>query len=269
MDGHVHFHSLRRVAATLDAAARNFRVHGLGHGHEHGAGIRCVGALLLNQAHGERVFESLAAAGNCNGWRLSPVPDEPHSLIAERGDRWILIVCGRQVRCDNGLEVAALGTTQEFPDRRPFRETLSRVQDSAALTVLPWGFGKWLGSRGSQVQAVLEGPADAWLAVGDNGGRLGLLGQPAMVRTAGRAGFLVLPGTDPFPFGADHERVGAFGFFAGVVPGRQRPWAELSGWLRSQSRSPQPYGRALGPVRFIANQIGIQFYNRFRRRSVS
>jgi hypothetical protein len=262
VDGHVHFHALDRAGATLDAAAKNFRAHG-------GRAAGCVGALLLTQARGERIFEALIRTPDCEGWRLERVADEPQSLIAERDGLWILVVCGRQVRCETGLEVAALGTTEEFADGQPLEATIARVQETGALAALPWGFGKWIGRRGALVRDVLNSRSERWLAVSDNGGRLDLLGQPAMIRAASRSGYLVLPGTDPFPFGGDHRRVGGFGFFARVVPRKERPWSELAGWLTAQRQSPESYGRALGPSRFVVNQLGIQLYNRLRQRSAA
>jgi hypothetical protein len=262
VDGHVHFHALECVAPTLDAAAGNFRRYG-----SRSAG--CLGALLLNQASGEQVFEALTRESRCGAWRLSRVADEPQSLIAERDGAWILVVCGRQVRCERGLEVAALGTIHEFADGQPFEATIARVQASDALAALPWGFGKWMGGRGALVRKVLGRRPESWLAVADNGGRLAFLGQPSLVRAASRTGYLILPGTDPFPFGGDYRRAGGFGWFAGVLPGERRPWGSVAAWLRAQRQSPEAYGRALGPCRFVANQIGIQLYHRRRRRAAA
>jgi hypothetical protein len=92
-----------------------------------------------------------------------------------------------------------------------------------------------------------------------------LLGQPRLVREAAARGYRVLPGSDPFPFGGDHRRVGAFGFLAEVTPDAAAPWRDLAAWLHGLRRSPQAYGRALDPVRFVFNNVGIQLYNRLGR----
>jgi hypothetical protein len=258
VDGHVHFHSAERVAMTLDAAADNFRrVRGAGTGD-------CLGALLLTQAGGERVFEALRDQPSCGDWRIRPVPDEEQSLLAERGETAIAVVCGRQVRCERGLEVTALGTTEEFADGRPLEDTIRELRASGALVSLPWGFGKWMGARGEQVRRALHQNDSAALAVCDNGSRLQLLGRPKLVQEAAALGYRVLPGTDPFPFGGDHRRAGSFGFLA-AEPGRDRPWQDLRAWLDAQESSPPAYGAALGPVRFVINNVGIQFRNRRKR----
>lgn len=260
VDGHVHFHSLDAVAPTLGAAARNFRqVSRRPRG--------TLGALLLTQASTERVFEALSTMSNPDGWTFAVVQGEPETLLAHRGADAIAIVCGRQVRAADGLEVLALGTLREFPDGLPFGEALEAVSASGALTVIPWGFGKWFGERGRRVEQALEKTGREAVFVGDNGSRLAWAGQPALVRSAQERGFRVLPGTDPFPFARGYRRVGRFGFLTDVDPAEPRPWQALRAWLVNRRTSPPAYGQATGPVTFVFNQVGIQVYNRVRRRA--
>ena len=257
VDGHVHFHDVGRVSLTLDAAAKNFRAVG-----DRPAGL--LGALLLTQAASERVFETLQESPMAGAWRVSLASDEPETLIAQRDDEAIAIVCGRQVRAADGLEVLALGTLEAFPDGLPFPDALEAVRSSGALAALPWGFGKWLGIRGERVEAMLESTGPEVLFVGDNGGRVDALGMPAIIRQAASRGFRILPGTDPFPFGSDHRRVGTFGFLAEVEVPEAAPWRALRGWLEGRQQSPEPYGAAIGMVRFVANQLRIRVWNRPR-----
>ena len=258
VDGHVHFHELDLVPPTLDAAADNFRALGVDT-------VRPLGALLLTQTAGERVFERLRELTQIRHWRISAVPGEPETLLARRGDSTVAIVCGRQVRAADGLEVLGLGTCNTFDDGRPFLESVQAVRQSGALTVVPWAVGKWLGRRGQRVRDTLASIAPQEVFVGDNGGRLNLLGKPPLVREFQRRGFRVLPGTDPFPFGADHRRVGRFGFLADLTPTEEAPWRNLRAWLLHPGSVPRPFGRALGPVAFLFNQLGIRIYNRLRR----
>jgi hypothetical protein len=259
VDGHVHLYTPELAAATFDSAADNFRAYG---GREAGR----VGVLLLTQGSRERVFETLRKRRACGSWRIKPSAVEEQSLTIESGARSIAVICGRQIRCERGLEVAALGTTDDYADGLPFDETIGRVQASGAWAVIPWGFGKWTGSRGEQVRGALARYSPRSLSVADNGGRLALLGSPQIVRAARASGYRVLSGSDPFPCGDDHRRVGAFGFFAGIVPGEETPWRDLSTWLAS-AEAPETYGSAVGMARFLVNQIGIQSYNRKQRKA--
>jgi len=256
VDGHVHFHTQACVGPTLDAAAANFRAAG-------GRSEGWLGGILLAQTSGERVFEVLRTSAAVKGWALTPAQDEPQTLIARRGASSLAVICGRQVEAADGLEVLALGTLEDFPDGLPFGEAVEAVHRSGALTVIPWGFGKWLGERGRRVAKTLESLGTQVLFVGDNGSRLGLLGQPALVRASGQRGFRVLPGTDPFPIAHGYRRVGGFGFLAELNPAESAPWRELRAWLTERTVSPRPYGRASGPIEFVFNQVGIQVYNTF------
>lgn len=251
----MHFHRLDAVAATLDAAARHF-------GAVSGRTAGLLGALLLTQTATERVFEHLQGLPATGDWRLAPAASEPQTLLAQRGTSSLAIVCGRQVRAGDGLEVLALGTLERFADGLPLADAVAEAMRSGALTVIPWGFGKWLGSRGHRVSRLLESLSPADVFLGDNGGRLAWLGRPRLIRAGEARGFRVLPGTDPFPFARGYRRVGAFGFLADIEPPGTAPWNALRAWLQATPGSPRAFGRAAGLLSFAFCQVGIQAYNR-------
>lgn len=258
VDAHVHFHDALRVAPTLDAAAMNFkavgrRVDGL------------LGVLLLTQSNTERVFETLQESPRAGEWQVVPASAETETLIARRVTEFIAVVCGRQLRTAEGLEVLALGTRDRFPDGLPLADAIASVRDSGAVAVLPWGFGKWMGARGRQIEQAFARGAPERLFAGDNGGRVGLLPMPRLIGESAARGFRVLPGSDPFPFAGDHRRVGGFGFLAATELPISAPWKALRTWLLENKGSPLPYGRGCNPLRFAFNQLGIQVYRRFQR----
>lgn len=262
VDGHVHFHDRALVAVTLDSALANFdRVI------PPDTGLR--GVLLLTQAVNERVFEEFEAGATAGAWSLRALADEPQTLIARKDEATLAIVCGRQVRASNGLEVLALGTRETIPDGMSLEDSVAAARVTGAVTVLPWGFGKWIGARGKLIRAVLRKNGPDVLFVGDNGGRLASVAAPILMRQAVHEGFKVLPGTDPFPFGADYSRVGGFGFLADIHPGELSPWRRLRDWLISSRESPTAFGTALTPARFLFNQGWIQIHNRVKRRAVA
>ena len=259
MDAHVHFHRMELVAPTLDSAARNFSMF------ERPASA-VTGVLLLAESARERIFDRLRGVGMLGDWQFRESPGEPVTILAEARDRRIAIVCGRQIRCALGLEVLALGTMATYPEGLELEETLDRVTADGAVASVPWGFGKWIGRAGAQVAGFFSRGPRVRVFAGDNGGRLDVTGQPGLLDSARRAGFEVLPGTDPFPFSSDYRRVGSFGFLADVEPPAPAPWAALREWLEDQRQSPQAYGRALGPLRFAFNQCWIQVHNRMLTR---
>lgn len=255
VDGHVHFHESSRVPGTLDAAAANMLTFGTSR-----RGL--IGALLLAQAERERVFEALRETGRAGDWLFTPSEAEAESLIARKQDLAVVIVCGRQVRTNDGLEVLAIGTCRTFDDGQSLEAALDAVSRTNAVPVIPWGFGKTWGKRGSRIERLLTAGRIPELFVGDNGSRLDMLGVPEWINDAQQRGYRVLPGSDPFPLGDDHIRAGSFGFLAPLVPDATAPWLALRNWLVAGQGSPAPYGRASGIVRFVRNQVGIQVRNR-------
>jgi hypothetical protein len=246
---------LQDVAATLDAAVGNFaRVCP--------EPVTLFGALLVTQTAREQVFEALASAGRAGEWQIAGVPDEPETLLASQGRKAVALIRGRQVRADDGLEVAALGTCREFCDGRPFAETLVEVVESGAVAVIPWGFGKWTGRRGQLVDDVMTRMHRTPVFLGDSGARAGFLGEPALIRRGRLRGMRVIAGTDPFPFAGDFRRVGGFGFLADVDPDPAAPWGSLRAWLMNSQSTPHVYGSPSNPIRFLINQLGVQVYNR-------
>lgn len=260
VDAHVHLHTLSNVPATLDAAAAHF--------DEAWAGRKSLlGCLLLTQMAHERVFEALTARDMVGGWRLQRLEQEPETLIASSRGRSMALVCGRQVRAEDGLEVAALGTLQTFPDGRPFVESLEAVLATDAIAAIPWGFGKWLGARGRRVEAALERHDPRQIFLGDSGARSRGMREPGLIRRARARGIRVLAGSDPFPFGADCRRVGGFGFLAEIEPDAARPLHALRAWLRAPQATPALYGHPSTPLRFLINQVGVQVHNRVAQKA--
>jgi len=259
VDGHVHFHRLDRVGETLDFAAANFSQVGCG-------GTNLQGVLMLVESHAEDVFGQLADVGVAGDWCISAVEREPQSLLASSCGRTLLIICGRQIRCADGLEVLALGALQRYPQGADIERTLARVQADGHLAVVPWGFLKWRGARGDRIRDIIAGRPRGSLFFGDNGGRIEALGPPRLLQQAEQAGFALLPGTDPFPFGHDYRRVGSFGFVARAELDPAAPWTTLQHWLRERPDRVRPYGRALGPLKFVFNQGWIQVHNKMLRR---
>jgi len=257
VDGHVHFHRLDAVERTLHCAADNMTSIG-------GQNSGLIGALLLAQTSRERVFERLYTLTQVGKWQIESVADEPVTIVVrDHRGRALALVNGRQVRAAGGLEVLALGTCREFRDGQPFEDAVDDVRASGAVTVLPWGFGKWLGERGRRVRAVLDALDPGDVLLGDNGGRWQTWPEPRMFRKYRERGFRILPGTDPFPFGADESRVGSCGACVGFVPTAEAPWRMLKRAFADPAADWMRYGSGVGLGRFVANNVGIQLRNRW------
>lgn len=255
-DTHVHFHHCFDAASFLSAAADNLRL-------ETDDSDLIHGAICLTETARANWFEQLTevagkgATSGIAGWHVQ-CTDEPASLIATDAlGRRLAIIAGRQIVCQERLEVLALGYPHRFVDGQPIRDVAENVHEAGAVAVIPWGFGKWTGSRGDIVARLLADPPCP-LFVGDNAGRLAGLSEPRLFADAKSRGISVLPGTDPFPFAWDGLRVGSYGleWSGGLDP--DAPFDSLKQLMTESITDAVRYGELEGIFGFLRNQTAIQ-----------
>jgi hypothetical protein len=258
IDTHVHFHACFQRDAFLDAALDNF-ARGA---EELGVSRPFTGCLMLAEMAGERYFlrwQRHEDGVKFGAWDFEPAAD-PATLIARRrtdGAR-LLLISGRQVRSREGLEVLGLATLEEFPDGLPFDDALARVRWSGALTVIPWGFGKWWLYRGALVEQVVCRSERPGICLGDNAGRPGIGGRPRLFREAEARGIPVLPGSDPLPFPEQAGRAGAYGLLLTEGFDEQQPARSLRQALRALTAPPRTYGRCRDLTGFCQDQLALR-----------
>lgn len=234
LDGHVHVHPGYDEGTFLAAAHANLSRQGDG-----------FPALLLAEMAGANVFARWRSGRA--PWPVEPT-EEAASLVL--GGR-LLVVAGRQIVTREGVEVLAQATAETWADGQPLDDTLRQVLDAGALAVLPWGAGKWLGARGRLVaQAARRFP----VLIGDSALRPVGWPAPALFRH-----HVVLAGTDPLRMPAEQHRVGSYGFPLQGSFDLRRPAARIRAVLERTTRSPRPFGRRVGLVRFARQQLGLRW----------
>jgi len=252
-DTHVHFHACFEEGPFLDAAATALKA---------GSADTITAVLCLTESHDANWFGRLTEldenteVGN-SGWRKKKTQDNNSVIVSDSNGRRLAIIAGRQIVSKERLEVLALGYANLFDDGEPIRSVLNHVSDTGALPVVPWGFGKWAGSRGEIVKQLFEDPPCDF-AVGDNGGRLSILSEPALFGTARSKGYSILPGTDPFPFRWDSHRAGTFGIEWRGSLDPDTPFESLKALILDQSRAGEPFGHLERLPAFVRNQVAIQ-----------
>jgi hypothetical protein len=266
VDGHVHVYDCFSVPAVFDAAAANFAAAA---DTLEGAG-RYDSVLCLVEGARERFLADVRSGKQGRVWRgthgywEAELGDEPEVVTVRRGGTRLLLLAGRQLVTRERLEVLALGTTAPLHDGASLEDTLAAVRDAAALAVLPWGVGKWVGARGAIVSRALDDPQWSHVLVGDNGNRLSLSPEPTQLARARREGRRVLPGSDPLPLPGQESRVGSYGFALHADLDPLRPAAALRALLAGRA-SLVPFGRRARLARFVGNQLALQLKTRLRR----
>jgi hypothetical protein len=267
VDAHVHIHDCFDLAEFLDAAARNFSAAAAAQSLAAGY----VSVLCLTETCRARKFEQLRSlAESCTDggvvegstWRVYATA-EPISISADHPEFGrIHIIAGKQIVVAERLEVLALGCAKSWADGLPASEVIDGVTSSGAVAVLPWGFGKWLGRRGRILRSLLEQHHSQCLFLGDNSGRPIFFAEPNEFELGRRLGLKVLPGTDPLPFASEARRAGSFGGLVDGLVSDLKPWTDLCRHLVQPDLTIQPFGRLETPLRFLRNQLAMQYVTR-------
>lgn len=236
IDTHVHLHRPSHALEDLKIAARNFA-----DANEHAT----VAVVMLAERAGYNAFRLLAAQ----------LPEAgPDAVWYESNSLRLLVVAGRQIVTQEGLEILGLATRNPIPDGLSAHGVLARLRSSDALAVLPWGAGKWLGKRGRIVDQLIEEAPSGQLFLGDNGGRPAWWSVPQFSKK-----IRVLAGSDPLPLRGSTAGIGRFG---SRVKGRldeSHPVENLKQLLRDPHTRVSTYGRLTPSLRFFSDQARLRF----------
>ncbi|MHC5066346.1 MAG: hypothetical protein ACYTG5_20510 [Planctomycetota bacterium] len=265
LDFHVHFHRQFDERDFLAGA----RSHYLAVRRQLALPGRFLGVLAFVDLAGQDSLEHLGnwIAESESDWTVLSTAEPVALIVADevQGVEFVLLA-GRQIGTAEGLEVLAVGSREVQEDGRPILDTLDSVRATDAVTILPWGFGKWWLRRGRVVEDVLMSAAPEILFLGDSGGRLRYGGTPRAFRLAADRGIRILPGSDPLPLPGHAGRAGSYG---AVIEGdldRDRPAAALKRILAENRAQPRIHGvlRALWP--FVGDQVAMQVRKKMSRR---
>jgi len=247
VDAHAHLHACFAVESFLLAAARRLSKEGSG----------TPGALVLTEGRGERAMEALEGLGARTAWGVEPLEAGAVLRLRRRGSGdQVLAVRGRQLRTRENLEVLAVGGAVEtLSDGSSVGATVRAVQAAGGVPVIPWGFGKWWGSRAAVVLRCIERTDPSLLFLGDSGGRMAGSPRPRLLDLARHRGVRVLSGSDPLPFAREGTRAGSFGSILSVGLDPDRPASSLVEALRDPTLEPRSFGRGVSPGRFLLNQV--------------
>jgi hypothetical protein len=255
VDGHVHYHSCFGVRDFLEAARSNFQA-----ARREVGDPDAMGCLMFSESawsHHFRAFADGLIERATRDWTVEAT-DEACSVVARKdGNAELLLIAGRQIVTAERLEVLALATLQEYPDALPIGEAIDLALSTGAVTVLPWGFGKWTGGRGRIVRHILSSPVADELCVGDNGGRPAAGPEPALFALARETGVPILPGSDPLPLPAEVRKPGRCGFLLQGPVDLHAPAAGIREMVSSRAQ-PRRYGRLERLATFVHRQAALR-----------
>ena len=250
IDAHGHFYSCFDANAFLEAANANFdrAAEGL-----EVAPHQPRRLLLLADPSGSDSFGLLTSEleSTPSVWSLEETREQDAVEASRSGVTPITLIRGRQVVAEERIEILSFGPSGELDDGLPFEILVRRAVDAGGITILPWGFGKWLGSRAKLVRRTITETTSGTLFTGDSGARLARTPTPSIIADAVSDGIWNLPGSDPLPFAGQEQRVATRGAMISARVDRKRPRASLTRHLRAMSAQPRIFGRGLGPYTFF------------------
>jgi len=171
----------------------------------------------------------------------------------------LYLIAGRQIKTADNLEVLALGTQESFREGLSLKELVPLIHDAGAMPVIPWGVGKWLGSRGRKIKNLLQHQEDSRYFLGDSKHRPVFYPKSALFKQAARKGVKTLPGSDPLPFPRQSKVPGSYGFWLRGDFDPDYPLRSIKTLLLDPRICPVPYGRRESPGPFLWNQFRLRF----------
>lgn len=267
VDAHVHIHPCFDIQKLFDAAARNFMQQASRLDDQyHPEFVLCLTETSGVDTFGNLVQSACQSVSSKTQWIFKR--NSNNSTVVAHHEEFgsIHVVAGRQIVTKEKLEVLALGLDALPEDGLPIGQVVSEVTNQGAIPVIPWGFGKWLASRRRVVEKIIEQFSDGVLYLGDNSGRPAFMPTPPEFQRAREIGMRILPGTDPLPFGTEFDRAGSFGFYVDGVKNNDCIWTELRTMLQRGEGDLHQYGSLESPLRFVRNQVAMQYLTRVKNR---
>lgn len=264
-DSHVHLHTCFDPELTFNYAWNNFKQVADQQFHQTVSQDRFTALLFLTELEQQDDFNQLInklghqKEVKFGKWQLAKTQEEV-SLTACQADsnKKIVLIAGHQIVTNENLEVLALITTKKVKYGLSLEETVEKIASAGGIPVLPWGVGKWIGTRGKILQNFLAKYDSSVLCLGDNGGRPIFWQRPSYFKQAEAKGWRILPGTDPLPLTSECDRPGSFGFAIQGSISLQTPGEDIKRILLNSQIPIKAYGSLENPVRFIRNQVALR-----------
>ena len=252
-DFHVHIHTCFNLNVFLNNAFENFisAARLINSNFE-------LGFLFLTEIRGMDFFDRIKESPHLlNNFNVEFTKEE-YSLIISNNGHKIFLVAGKQMVSSENLEVLALATRQDFKNGVSFKEIINEVKNTGGIPVLPWGVGKWLGSRKRIIKNFIMQSSDNNFYLGDNGGRPTFWPAPELFNLAERKSIFTLCGTDSLNLESEVGKPGKYGNILKGTINFDYPAVSIIDILKNITYSPQSFGKLESPAAFFKNQIALR-----------
>ncbi|MBN2357713.1 hypothetical protein JXO59_16490 [candidate division KSB1 bacterium] len=214
-------------------------------------------AWLLTERSDCHRYKSLADQRQIGEYKIERTAEKKALAFLNRGEPILYIMPGRQIVTREGLELCALITHFELPDRQyDVFDCIKILQEAGAVVALNWAPGKWFLKRGRIVRQIIDQNPGA-LFISDTTMRPTIWPTPRLMRRAVRKGFRLLYGSDPLPFNGEEKMFGSYGSLVQGPFSHQHPAGSLRDLLNNPQTSIKPFGLRSNTVQFAWRQYNI------------
>lgn len=246
IDSHIHLYSKAEVDTFLGTILKNI---------DHSVpGSR---VLFLTESQGLNFFNEFTS--NEYQWNFK-INKEKISLTATSpSQEKIVILKGKQLTTKENLEVLSVGCS-EVENYLTLQSTVTEILNKGGIPIIPWGFGKWWGTRGKLLNDFLLTTEHNCFFLGDNSGRPKFLPYPVQFKIAAKKGIKILPGSDPLPIPNDYKLAGTYGFILDEELNEDSPAEHIKQLLFSLKNNPEYFGKRNSSFDFFKRQVLLRFH---------
>jgi hypothetical protein len=258
IDAHVHIHDCFDPDKSLDSAQNNFKIAA----SDKFKTENFTGVLLLTESSGADKFKYLKEKSvkdeRKDKWNFVQTFEE-NSIVAQKNEKdKIVIIAGRQIVSKEKLEVLGLGIVDKIDDGLPIEAVVNGVTERGGLAVIPWGVGKWFGSKGKIVKKLIQDQKFINLFVGDNGNRPFFWPKSKIIKEQENKNVLNFSGSDPLPFKNEFRKPGSFGFAFESSLNFNEPFKSIKMKITGGKVKFIYFGKLESSARFVKNQLLMQ-----------
>jgi hypothetical protein len=266
-DAHVHIYPRFDLSALLESALKNF----LSVPEVQSRKGPWAAFLFLAETKEEDWFSLLSrqareyrpsSSPEEGKWYYLPTREEQSLYGPVNEDGGLFIIAGRQIKTAENLEILALGTNQPIKEGRPIKELIEEIGHHGALPVIPWGVGKWQGSRRLIIKNLFHDEDIPQFFLGDSRNRPIFWPKPALFNPMAWKGCKNLPGSDPLPLPAQGKKPGSYGFLLKGAIDFEYPFKSIRKLLIDPVIQPVAFGRQESFFPFFWNQFCLRVKGR-------
>jgi len=255
VDTHVHYYPFCTFPEYFDSAYTNMQ-----------AAAKRLGSLevftpilCLLETETSHWYQDLLTIANSTkqigDWQLEALDNDQLLQLTGGNGREILLLPGQQIITSENLELLIIGATSNITHKKSAHFYIEEYSDTR-LVIIPWGVGKWLGSRGRIVSNLMQQQANYKFALGDNSGRASAWKYVPQFNQARHMGINILAGSDPLPIAGQYKKVASYGnVITGPLQRRGLASQLREKLLDTQTGNIKAYGHLDSLINFIISQL--------------